>query len=212
MPRVTPTGLAEATYQAARSKPMPKGPAGIAIPHQRALYRLTLDDQLARAMAKAAGAARRAALLPAGDRAEVAQLLLAALHHRYPQAEMATLQKWEFAWPHRSVTVELPGWQTHHMELPEPCIIPRGSPTAFGADPTRPTSGMRLPTGATVYFRTLAEIEQLTTATANGVHGWAVRFRKDHERVPRWGEIEAAWPLIGEWLADQRRQIEGAMK
>jgi hypothetical protein len=207
MPRVTPTGLAEAVYQGARSRPMPSGPSGIAIPYPRATYRPTIDVPLLRRICSAATSARVSAALPDERRAAVAAALLEVLRQRYPQDDMQVLKRWGLAWDHRNIGIRYTRHSHIFVELPEPCLMPKGGAPTFVSEVAHPDSEVQIPADADEYFRALHEINELGVR-AGGAHAWAARFRKAEGRHPRWQEIEAAWPLIGEWLADQRRQMK----
>jgi len=210
MPRVTPTGLAEARYaetEAHRAKMMPRGPAGLAIPHPRSVYRPTIEATLLGKMREAAIKDRTSTQLPEDVRAAAGAALLDALHRRFPPEEMTVLERWGFAWPHRNIAIRDPEYGQEYVELPEPCLLPKGGSPTFVAAVAYPESEMQIPEGAVGYFRSLREISLLAVRGA-GATAWAMRFRREQERYPRWEEIEAAWPLIGEWLADQRRQMK----
>ena len=207
---VTPTEIAEATYQATRARrtpPTQTGPAGIPIPHPRAIYRPTIDGKVLKRLSDAAYAAHRARELPARWRAEVISALMADLDRRFPAADMAVLSRYGM-----TITVErfgatLPNGKREFLVMPEARALPPRSAwfTALADDPQGDAPA---PPETMPFFEKIAELDRCS-AELWPMAGWPGRYHVERKLYPHWEEVEAAWPILGAWMREQREGARG---
>ncbi|UAK23639.1 hypothetical protein [Sphingomonas nostoxanthinifaciens] len=202
-PRITPTGYAEEAYQARRS-PMAVGPAGLPIPSARATYRTTVDGPLLVQIARRAYAEWRAAQLPQLWTDAVAARLLADLRERFPAADMEVLKRYGLAAPQDRVVVDMTEAlyeKPVFLTLPAVIELPAG---AFRYRWREQGQGAPIPEAVEPYFATGVAVRRAEQPDFMKVVGWPSQFKLQNKRWPTWREIEAAWPRIAEWLAEQR--------
>ncbi|WBO23975.1 hypothetical protein [Sphingomonas abietis] len=202
MPRVTPTGLAEAAY-GARGGKMAIGRDGIPVPGDRVAFRLTVDGPLLTRIGSAAISLYARKHVCDDDVAAARRALLADMIERYPVDEMRVLEKWGEAWSRDAVYITLPAKPNLRFELPEPVLVPRSRSCTYAPDGER--NNLPLPVSTAHFFHSVNHVEEARKAVKNRLHGWVAAFKGNAKRAPRWGEIADAWPVIADWLADQRR-------
>lgn len=206
LPRRTPSQIAEDAYQATRPAPrrLPaiKGPAGIEIPDPRSVYRSTVEQSLLGDIAAAAFKAWEIDQLPPRWTAAVTAALAENVRLRFPPAKMIVLREFGFARPMDALFVELGGGQAAvrlnidpPMDLPQPATNFRISPLG---------SGEPLPPEHLPYFDKVVEVRRAKGLSFFGAVNWPGQFKVKQQRWPAWAEIEAAWPMIGAWMAAQR--------
>lgn len=208
MPRVTPTELAERTYQAARAPRMAPGPSGLDVPPARAAFRMTVDGQLLDRISKTAIGALHRKTLREDDVRRVREALLEDIERRYPADDMAVLARYGAAKPHEMLIVQVRAAQRpYRLDLETPVDLPSGAhgftlPGVMQHTPVVPDVTMW-------FFDKLQELDEIRFAYTgvSGVTTWPAKFKRAEGRPPMWLEIEAAFPIIGAWLADERRQL-----
>lgn len=212
MHRVTPTQLAEEAYQASLAKPMAMGPAGIAIPQARSIYRKTVDGPLLTSIHKAAYTAHRLRRLPPAALARGAEILRADLLQRFPPADMTVLERYGLAKSCDSGIVRL-NTATYdnpwYPEFREPVTIPDKA-ACWGAEMggAYPVTDALVPDAVLPLLETMVDLARERREKFEAVTMWVSRFRTDKGRFPFWREIEEGFPLIGQWLAAQRAEIK----
>lgn len=205
MPRRTPTEMAEEVYQARRERatrryPDTVGPAGIPLPDPRTGWRVSTDGKLLAAIIHAAFAAHRATILTPERTAALAETLATALAREFPPSDMMVLRRYGFAGIMGRTFVEIGHYGQQAVELPEPMILPKGR----GVFHTGSGTGLPLPEEALSYFDDRAELEDIKTPEFKNAQHWPGQFKVATGRWPFWREIEAAWPRIAAWMAQER--------
>lgn len=208
MQRITPTGYAEEAIEAGirRGRPMPIGPAGLAVPDARALFRKGQDGPLLKDIARAAFAALSAVRLPRSEVERVAAVLHAALLDRFPQADMLVLQRYGFAQLHDRVTVEFRGpyEDASTIRLPEGVLSPGARASFFVGTAA---NGVPAPDETVEFFRTTIALRR-ERKRFDDLVTFPGHFRVREGRWPRWFEIERHVPEVGAFLAGERRKLE----
>jgi hypothetical protein len=210
MPKVTPTELSEATYQRTHApKRMIDGPAGLPVPYPRAAYRMTQDPELLRRITTTALGEHQRRMMTDADREKLVAILLADVERRYPQADMVVLERYGFAKPREALFVATRGHKRmYRIDLPETVVLP-----AAAVEMVMPGVGRvadPVPDAALCFFDIIEQVDALRSDLlgVRPITDWPVRFKKNEGRPPIWAEIEAAFPLVGKWLAGQRKQME----
>lgn len=210
MGRITPTELAEATYQASKAPRMPTGPSGLPVPPARASFRMTVDSGLLDRITKTALGAHHRRTLRETDVEFVRKHLLADLERRYPAADMAVMARYGAAKSHSVLIVRTRSLRPYRVDLETPLDLPAGAleftvPGAYQHTPVVPDVTLW-------FFDKLRDLEEdrLAYIGVSGVNAWPVKFKRTEGRPPMWLEIEAAFPIVGAWLADERRRMAPA--
>jgi hypothetical protein len=208
LPHRTPTGIAEARYQANAEARASRYPVVDGIPDPRATWRPTVDPQLMASIAKGAFDAHRAAIAPADTRARIAEILLAELDRLYPPADMLVLARYDFTVRRDQIVVFVarchPGTET--FTIP-PRDLPKG---ARGTNYFRLTEHVErtehplVPQAAAPVLEALGMAWSSKDGDFDHARNWPVEFKRKHNRQPRWREIEEAFPRVGGWLASKR--------
>lgn len=209
MPRRTPTGIAEATFERL-ARAMPVGPAGLPIPRGRAMYRPSEAELLSKIWRTAFGAYERK-VIPWEQVQRIASILVADIERRYPTADMKVLQKYGHAREFTKLDVSLPRHLHFTVDLPE-TIVTIGKAICFSVNPIPGTDVALVPESTLEFFNRVTDLEQERSDMRFGtgaVSKWVTDYRRLHHRMPRWEEIEDTWPVIGNWLADERAKLEG---
>ncbi len=202
--RITPSAYGEEAYQARLSKAYPAvaGPAGLAIPDQRQAFRSTIDPKLLSAIARAAQAAFRAETLSDEKRMAMEAALTEAIAAAYPADDMLVLRRYQLASVTSRVSVNVGRYGFIWIDLPEPVALPQAKGVATFRTNEADT-GIDLPDGALPWIDGLAAAED-GRKEVELIQGWPSQFKAREGRWPRWGEITAAWPRLGAWMAQQR--------
>lgn len=211
MPRRTPTGIAEEGLQRL-ARTLPVGPSGLPIPRAKAMYRPSESDLLSKIHRTAFGAYERK-VLPWEEIQRAAAVLVADIEKRYPHAEMAVLEKYGHAKPHNFLDISLGNHLRYKMELAEPVVMVAAA-ACFTIAPIRNTGVALVPDSLRTFMTRAQDLEQerADMRFGTGVTAWPQTFRRRTQRFPRWQEIEDAWPIIGNWLADERKRMESAAR
>lgn len=189
----------------------PFGPAGVPIPPSAAIYRKTQDGELLSKIVRKAFGAWAAVQLPEAEWDATAALLAADIDQRRPPADMEVLARYGFAKPVELAYVDLRGAVTYKpvcLQLPAPRTVMHLG-THFVADLIKspPSQHAHVPAETMDFFRRWNEVARAERDQFTKASQWPGQFRVHNGRWPRWAEIEAEWPRIGEWLRDQRKQV-----
>jgi hypothetical protein len=211
-PKTTPTAWAEEGYQAKlrQRRPMPIGPAGLAVPPATALFRKVEDRLLLANIARAAYKAMAARILPQLLHDEAAAALSRDLVARFPQDDMLVLERYGAARGHKGATVSIGSGADGYSDpvkiaFAEPVLAPVTNVTFYADLGGKPRDDIAaVPEGLLPFFRKAAAIGRDRKRFDELVH-FPAPFRTREGRWPRWQEIERQVPEVGEWLAQQRR-------
>jgi len=207
MPRRTPTEIAEDAYQASRPirrHPDIVGPAGVPIPDPRTAWRVTTDPKLLDRILRAAFADHRAAILTGARHAAMAEALADALVRDFPPSDMIVLRRYGLADVRGRTFVDMGRYGQRTVELPEPLLLPNGKGGFHTGGRPSALSSLPLPEAALPFFDDLAALEDAKGPEFMDAHHCPGQFKLREGRWPTWGEIEAAWPRIGAWMAQER--------
>lgn len=209
MNRVTPTSLAERSYGAGRVGQMTVGPSGMPIPRGRSAYRPTVDGALLQRIVTTALGAYERQNTPDDLRQWIADILLDDIEGRFPQAEMLVLKKYGHAHDRTWLVVDLPDSLSFRIELPRPVALNTAA-CALAYAPSAETRTPAVPVATNTFFEDALHVERLRSSwrTYGGPLPWIAKFKREQKRAPRWEEIEAAFPVVGEWLAAERQRME----
>ncbi|USI71643.1 hypothetical protein [Sphingomonas morindae] len=200
LPRITPTEIAEAAYEAkpARRKLVNGWP----LPASR--FRKSSDVELLARAAKAAFEADLAASVPP-DWIEIARTaLLAEVERRAPAADMSVLERYGLAAPIRLLSMG----STYSYDrlgggggalFPRARLNPSGE-LVFSADCSEP-----MPAAALEILQAREVVRAQKVRGYEAAASWAARELRRTGQAPTWAEIEEQFPRVGAWLASQRR-------
>lgn len=204
MPRTTPTTLAEARY-ASRGKPMPVGQSGLQVPAPRTVYRPTVDGPLLDKIARTAFGAYERTELPLWEREQIAALLVQDIDQRVPLAHREILALYGHAKDSSTLVITLSGPVWFRLEMAAPALL-TAELHRFTTVPDALSTVPRVPEAAVTFFERVSDVERLRRDVRR-IAGWPSQFKVKERRWPRWEEIEAAWPLVGRWLAAEREHL-----
>lgn len=202
----TPTALAEAAYEAGRTR---RFPLVNGVPDPRATWRPTVDPDILAQMLQRMLDERLAVIRR--DIAEVGRILLDDIDARFPPADMAVFtrygltQRYDTAYvrdgsSRRSLQVRLPAAR----DLPLPTRTGLQA-AAFTAPPIRPEEREpQVPSPALAFFEKLNAAREEHEADARSARGFAAHFRHQHKRQPIWRDVGAALPRLEAWMAEKR--------
>ena len=203
--RTTPTAIAEAVYQDGRARRFP--PVN-GIPDARAAFKPEADRDRIREISRLAFRAHLDDVAPTAWRVQVGEQLLADVDRRYPPADMALLARYGLTERKAVMTVEVAGGPPVRFPLMGDWRdLPRvgHAPMTFSAVPATVTDRVVAPPPATMpLFDAIAAAHAIRFAEFDEIWVWPVRFKHEQKRNPTWGEIEAAWPRVGAWMAQKR--------
>lgn len=210
MPRRTATGIAEEKMQRL-ARTMRVGPSGLPVPSARALYRVSEAGLLSKIHRTAFGAYERKAL-PWERIQQAASILVADIERRYPHAEMLVLEKYGHAKKYGSLEISLGNHLHYKIDLAEP-VLTVGKALNFTVSPIRGTDVAIVPDGLGDFIDRATDLARELSDIRFGYDGpakWVRDYRARTKRLPKWQEIEDAWPIIGNWLAAERKRMEAA--
>jgi hypothetical protein len=207
MPRLTATGVAEERFERL-GRTMRLGPSGLPVPRATAMYRPSESALLSKLHSTAFGAYERK-VLPWERVQQIAAMLVADIERRYPHAEMVVLEKYGHAKKYCFLDISLGNHLRHKIDLAEP-ILAIGKAVNFTVDPIRNTDVAVVPDSTREFFTRVADLEQERSDMrfGTGILAWPATFRRRTQRMPKWREIEDAWPIVGNWLAEERSKME----
>lgn len=200
----TPSGIAEASYQAGRGRRY-ADKAGL--PDPRRAWKPDADPVILSAILRRAFDAHLEQLLPLADRAEIALQLDADLDRRFPADDMVVLDRYGFARQIDSAGVLVGGAQPMWFALPRSRRVPNArdrSDHLFTAIGPASLVVPLVPEHLLGAFEAVVAAhgyrhDQFVMAAA-----WPADFHFKRKRRPTWAEIEATFPRIGAWMAKQR--------
>lgn len=208
--RITPTEWAEEAYQAKlkQGRPMPIGPEGLPVPNTMAVFRKTIDGALLQSIATRAYITWCKRELPESETRRVAEALKRELIRRFPPADMEVLGRYILAELTSRTMIELAtresGEKPLWIELGAEILTPiKGSRFSMDMGTRYPLAHYPVPADVEGYCRKVVELRRARRDFDNAIH-WPGQFHVAKARWPKWIEIERQFPLIGEWLEEQR--------
>lgn len=198
--RLTPTGIAEATYQA-RGRKTWTGADGIVLPIDREVYRVSDADLLGRVCVAAVAAYGRRLDVEHHTRA-AAVIVSEYLCGLYPPAKMSVLEEFGYARRFDYVTFDLPAKFALRLHLAAPIVLPAEKCRHFNIDGRN--SNHAFPVAAQPHVAVLNQVESERVEHEVHARSWPAKMKREMGRYPRWAEIYAAWPVIAKWIAEQR--------
>lgn len=210
----TPTGLAEEAYLAEKLKqhrPIPIGPAGLPIPSKMGIFQPTAQKGLLPKLCHAAWRAHCDEVLPAEAHDAARAAVVRELERRFPPADMDVLDRYKATGQAQVVFVHLLAARPIdplRITLAAPVRVPKTVEAGFHIDlgGNQRTTVPPAPADLEAYGRARVELVRAEAEFRRATQ-WVADFHLHKARWPKWAEIEAANPAVGEWIAKQREAM-----